>query len=232
MPEQQVTHYVGDSCPGGHLDAIASGVNTEVVKKLKAEAAKLNDWEADEYTPVDAARFLLEETTGADFDFPHLKRTPERFVQLLREMTTQEEDFNFTTFDNAEHIDEMVVIQDIPFYSLCAHHVVPFSGIVHIAYIPDNYIAGLSKFARAVKFWSKGLWVQEELTVTIADYLEEKLTPLGVAVVVKANHLCIEMRGVQTPGTLTTTSAMRGYFGEHDRTAKQEFLSMINGENK
>lgn len=197
---------------------------------LKAAAAKLDQFQDDEErTPKDAARYLLEETTGADFEMPHLERTPERFVQLLTEMTIQEEDFNFTTFDNVEHIDEMVVIQDIPFYALCAHHIVPFFGEAHIAYIPSSSIAGLSKFARAVKFWSRGLWTQEELTITIADYLEDKLMPLGVAVVLKARHLCVEMRGVQTPGTYTTTSAMRGFFGKHDRTAKSEFFAMING---
>jgi GTP cyclohydrolase I len=145
---------------------------------------------------------------------------------MLREMTTPEE-YKFTTFENTEHIDEMVVVQDMPFYALCNHHVVPFFGMAHVAYVPERRIAGLSKFARAVKNISKGLWVQENLTVAIADFLEEKLAPRGIAVVMKGEHLCMAMRGVGMPGALTTTSCMRGVFADHNRTAKAEFMSML-----
>lgn len=120
----------------------------------------------------------------------HLNRTPERFVSMLDELTTPE-DFEFTTFENSD-VSEMVIIQDIPFYSLCAHHIIPFVGYAHIGYIPDGKVAGLSKFARLVQSTCRGLWVQEELTSTIGNILEEHLEPKGVAVVMKGEHLCYD----------------------------------------
>lgn len=156
----------------------------------------------------------------------HRAETPRRFLQALHQLTDREE-FNFTTFD-ARGLDEMITLGPIPFYSLCAHHVVPFFGNVWIGYVPDEKIAGLSKFARTVKYLSKGLWVQEELTADMADYLIERLEPAGIAVVVKAEHMCMAMRGVEQPGVITTTSAMRGVFEDHDKTAKAEFLEWIH----
>jgi GTP cyclohydrolase I len=157
----------------------------------------------------------------------HRKETPQRFVRLLEEMTSRDEEFKFTTF--ASEVNEMVTMGPIPFYSLCAHHVVPFYGNAWIGYVPDGQIAGLSKFPRAVKYLAKGFHVQEELTNEIAKYLEEKLAPLGVAVVMKAEHLCMAMRGVEQPGVVTITSSMLGVFSMHDRTAKAEFLNFVNG---
>lgn len=172
---------------------------------------------------------LLQHITGTNFlEHEHMQRTPERFVNMLRELTTPEV-FEFTVFDNTQGLDEMITLEGIPFYTLCAHHIVPFFGYAHVAYIPQNSIAGLSKIPRAVKALAKGLNVQENLTVDIADFLEAKLEPLGVAVVLKAEHLCMAMRGVQAPGVITTTSAMRGVFADHARTAKAEFLGGING---
>jgi GTP cyclohydrolase I len=147
---------------------------------------------------------------------------------MLKELTTPES-FNFTVFDNTSGLDEMITLEKIPFYTLCAHHIVPFYGHAHVAYVPDGSIAGLSKFARAVKAMARKLTVQEELTSEIADFLEEKLNPQGVAVVLRAEHLCMAMRGAQAPGVITTTSAMRGVFADHSRTAKAEFLAAING---
>lgn len=155
----------------------------------------------------------------------HKANTPRRFVTMLDYLTTRSE-FNFTTFPN-DGMDEMIVLSPIPFYALCAHHVIPFFGNAHIGYVPDGKIAGLSKFARAVKSMSRGLWVQEELTKEIADFLNSTLSPRGVAVVLKAEHLCMAMRGVQLPGVITTTSSMKGVFGDHSRTAKAEFLQWI-----
>lgn len=169
---------------------------------------------------------LLTYAAGLDPTTEHGRGTSARFVKMMMELTTPEE-FNFTTFDNTEHVDEMIIIQNIPFYTLCNHHVIPFFGEAHIAYIPDKDIAGLSKFARTVKYFAKGLWVQEHLTTEIADYLEEKLEPLGIAIVMKAEHLCMTMRGVQTPGALTTTSAMRGVFLDPTKGARNEFLTLI-----
>jgi GTP cyclohydrolase I len=123
----------------------------------------------------------------------------------------------------------MVVVRNITFTSLCNHHVVPFMGVAHIAYVPKNAVAGLSKFARVVRHFGRQLQVQERLTAEIADFLEGTLSPRGVGVVVEAEHLCMTIRGVHSPGTLTTTSAMRGVFSDHDRTAKAEFLNLIRG---
>ena len=176
---------------------------------------------------VGELRELLQHITGTNFAAEHMLRTPERFMKMLQELTTPEP-FEFTVFDNASGIDEMIILEQIPFYTLCAHHMVPFFGHAYVAYVPEGCIAGLSKFARAVKNMAKKLTVQEELTSEIADFLEAKLNPKGVAVVLKAEHLCMAMRGVQAPGVLTTTSAMRGVFSDHTRTAKAEFMSVIN----
>ena len=158
----------------------------------------------------------------------HVQRTPERFLSMLRELTSPDEDhFELTTFPNDMNVDEMVIVQDIPFHSLCAHHIVPFYGHAHIAYIPEERIAGLSKFARTVKYMSKGLWTQEELSTSISEFLQEHLQPKGVAVVIQAEHLCMTIRGVQSPGTITTTSSMKGVFLDPARSARHEFLALI-----
>lgn len=159
----------------------------------------------------------------------HRAETPKRFVSMLTEMMTVTDfDEKFKVFPNEQQIDQMVCLAPIPFYTLCAHHVVPFFGHAYVAYVPDKSIAGLSKFARTVKGICKGLWVQEELTEEIAAYLEDKLAPLGVAVVMRAEHLCMAMRGVAQPGVITTTSSMKGVFGDHNRTAKAEFLQWVH----
>jgi GTP cyclohydrolase IA len=155
----------------------------------------------------------------------HIARTPQRFAKMLHELTTPEH-FEFTVFDN-DGCDEMVTVGPIPFTALCSHHIIPFMGNAWVAYIPNQCIVGLSKIPRAVINISKGLWAQEQLTAAIADYLEKQLEPVGVAVVMKAEHLCMTIRGVQVPGALTTTSAMRGAFGEHDKLARAEFLEFI-----
>jgi len=155
---------------------------------------------------------------------PHLQRTPERFCKMVQEVTTTEP-FVFTKFESASN--EMVVVQDIPFYTFCAHHMLPFHGRAHVAYVPQGWICGLSKVARTVKMFASDLNVQEELTNNICEYLEAELEPLGVGVVMQAEHLCMTMRGVQVPGTLTTTSAMRGCFLDPEKGARQEFLQLI-----
>ena len=156
----------------------------------------------------------------------HRANTPRRFLEALHQLTDRKS-FNFTTFP-AGKLDQMITLGPIPFYTLCAHHIVPFYGNVWIGYVPSDKIAGLSKFARAVKWCAKGLWVQETLTEEITDVIQSHLSPLGVAVVVKAEHMCMAMRGVEQPGVITTTSAMRGVFSDHERTAKAEFLEWIH----
>jgi GTP cyclohydrolase IA len=171
---------------------------------------------------------LLSLATGLDLDSPHGRDTPARYVRMLKELTTPEE-FNFTMFANDDGSDEMITIRDVPFVSVCNHHVIPFIGHAYIAYVPRDVIAGLSKFARTVKYFAKSLQTQERLTKQVADFLEEKLQPRGLAVVMDAEHMCMTIRGVQSPGTLTRTAAMRGVFSDHTRTAKAEFMATING---
>lgn len=182
------------------------------------------DKEAEE-----AATVLLRTAAGLNPEDVHGKDTPRRFVEMLRELTTPP-DIKWKTFPN-EGMDEMVVLEGIPFHSLCEHHVIPFMGLAYVAYVPRDEIAGLSKFARVVQHFAASLQVQERLTMQIADYLEENLKPRGVGVVMRAEHLCMTIRGVQSPGTKTYTAAMRGVFGDHERTAKAEFLSQINGRH-
>lgn len=172
----------------------------------------------------EAARLLLSQTTGWKED-DHGRNTPKRFAAMLRELTTPE-DFEFTHFP-AENYDEMIVVKEIPFVSVCNHHVVPFVGLAWVGYIPNEKMAGLSKFARCVRYYAKGLQVQERLTHQIMERICEELDPLGVMVVLEAEHMCMTIRGVQTPGTKTTTSAVAGVFADHTRTAKDEFLRLI-----
>jgi GTP cyclohydrolase I len=178
------------------------------------------------YSPEEAARFLLEEACDLKLD-DHGKDTPARFVAMLRELTTSKP-FEFKTF-SSEGADQMIIVRKIPFVSVCNHHVIPFVGKADIGYIPRDLVAGLSKFARVVQHFARGLQTQERLTVQIAKYLEEKLNPRGLAVVMEAEHMCMTIRGIQTPGTSTYTAEMRGFFDDHDRTAKAEFLQRING---
>jgi GTP cyclohydrolase IA len=162
---------------------------------------------------------------GFSLDNEHHRGTPARYVKMMKELCEPEE-FTFTTFPT--DTNDMVVLGPLPFYTLCAHHVIPFHGSAFVGYVPNGHIAGLSKFARAVKFVAKGLWDQESLTARLADFLEENLKePKGVAVVMEAEHLCMAMRGVETPGVITTTSVMRGVYADHARTAKAEFTQWI-----
>jgi len=166
----------------------------------------------------------LEGVFGEVFNEDHTKATPARFAKALQELTSPEE-FNYTLFPATS--DEMVVQCNIPFVSLCAHHLLPFRGVAHIAYVPIDSIIGLSKLARCVQYYAKGLQVQEDLTGQIADKLERVLEPLGVAVMLTGEHMCMTLRGIEAAGTLTTTSKMTGVFANHSRLARQEFLNIV-----
>lgn len=171
-----------------------------------------------------AARELLI-ALGADLDSDHLRETPRRVAKAYAELLTPQP-FNATTFPNEEGYDEMVVVRDIPFQSLCMHHLLPFHGSAHVAYLPGERIVGLSKLGRVVDMFAHRLQVQERLTTQVADWLEERLAPRGVGVVVEAEHLCMSLRGVQKPGSRTVTSALRGVIKDDART-RQEFLSLL-----
>lgn len=173
---------------------------------------------------ADARLVLSRAIPEKDWNDQHLKDTPRRWFDTLQELTTPPE-FDFTIFDSK--VDEMIVEHDIPFYTFCAHHLLPFFGKAHVAYVPSGKICGLSKLARTVDAFCHDLNVQEELTVTIAEYLDKELAPKGVGVVMQAEHLCMTMRGIRVPGTLTTTSAMKGCFRDPTEDARIEFLQLI-----
>lgn len=176
---------------------------------------------------IELASKLLEEVLpDEDWGDAHHEGTPRRFAQMLYDLT-HPAPFEFTTFPNDLEVNEMIVEKDIPFYSLCAHHLVPFHGHAHVAYIPNERIAGLSKLARVVKSTAKGIWVQEHLNDMIVLHLEENLRPQGVAVVMEAEHMCMSMRGAEISGAKTITSTMKGVFMDHSRQARSEFLSLI-----
>jgi len=169
-----------------------------------------------------AARDLLR-AVGADLDDESLRDTPRRMASALRELLEPRE-FALTTFPNEEGYDELVVAKGIPIYSLCEHHMLPFTGVAHVAYLPAERIVGLSKLARVVEWFARRLQVQERLTTQVADCLESRLAPKGVGVVVEAEHLCMAMRGVRAPGTRVVTSALRGRLRSDART-RAEFLT-------
>ncbi len=171
-----------------------------------------------------AIRLLLE-GIGEDPDREGLRETPERVARMWEEFERMRT-FDMKLFEEFGNYNEMVLVKDIQFYSLCEHHLLPFFGKVHIAYIPDKKICGLSKLIRTVRAFALRPQVQERLTEEIADFLEKELEPKGVGVVIEAEHLCMSMRGVMSPRHLTVTSALRGVFLKDIRT-REEFLKLI-----
>lgn len=177
----------------------------------------------------DAWRKLIA-ALGYDLSDPHLADSPDRVARFLAEWHTREaEPPSLTCFPNEPRVDELVATGGIRFYSMCAHHGLPFFGEVAIGYIPKDKVVGLSKFARVVRYFSQRFQVQERLTHEIVDYLERELAPIGVGIVVRAEHLCMSMRGVRCPDHETITSAMRGAFMTKPE-ARAELLSIIRRE--
>ena len=161
---------------------------------------------------------------GQNPDDEHLADTPRRVAAAYQELLTPRS-FDLTTFPNDEGYDELVVARDIPFHSLCQHHLLPFKGVAHVGYLPGERILGLSKLARVVELFARDLQVQERLTKQVADWLEEHLAPKGVGVVLEAEHLCMSLRGVQASGSRTVTSALHGLLREDPRS-RAEFFSL------
>lgn len=190
--------------------------------EMQATLATLPDRAAAE----EAVRQLLR-ALGHDVSREGLRDTPRRVAKALLELSMPEP-FNFTTFD-AEGMHEMVVQAPIQFHSLCEHHMLPFFGTAAVAYIPNEKIVGLSKLARAVRYCAAGLQNQERITNAIADMLMERLSPRGVGVVLRARHLCMELRGVKAPGTESMTSSLRGAFMDDGKT-REEFLALVRGK--
>lgn len=176
---------------------------------------------------VEAAVAELLEALALDLDAPGLSETPRRVAAMYEELLTPRP-FRATTFPNDGGYDELVLVRDIALSSLCEHHLLPFTGVAHVAYLPGERIIGLSKLPRVVEFWSRRPQVQERLTGQIADWLEAELAPRGVGVVIEATHMCMAMRGVRQPGTSATTMALRGRLRD-DRQARREFLQLATG---
>ena len=170
-----------------------------------------------------AARDLLR-AIGADVDSPDLLETPRRVAASFAELVTPAE-FDATVFEN-EGYDELVLVRDIPFHTLCMHHLLPFHGEAHVGYLPGESIVGISKLARVVEAFARDLQLQERMTEQIADWLEQELAPRGVGVVLSAEHMCMTIRGVRKPGARTVTSALRGSLRDDART-RQEFFSLV-----
>ena len=170
-----------------------------------------------------AVRDLLV-ALGEDPTSEHLAATPGRVARAFAEMLTATP-FTATTFPNDEGYDELVLARDIPFHSLCQHHLLPFAGVAHVAYLPADRIVGLSKLGRIVDHFARGLQAQERLTCQVADWLDDHLSPRGVGVVLTAEHSCMSLRGVQKQGARTVTSALRGLVRDDPRT-REEFLTL------
>jgi GTP cyclohydrolase I len=168
---------------------------------------------------------------GEDPEREGLMKTPERLAKAMQYLT-QGYHLDARTIINSakfhEDVSEMIVVKDIEIYSMCEHHMLPFIGKAHVAYIPNGWITGLSKIARVVDVFARRLQVQERLTVQIKDAIKETLNPMGVAVVIEAKHLCMMMRGVQKQNSVTTTSAFDGEFQKN--STRSEFLKLISND--
>jgi GTP cyclohydrolase IA len=185
----------------------------------------------DEAAAEEAVRVILRHV-GEDLEREGLKLTPARVVQAMDFLTRgYREDpkvvINGAVFNQTDY-QEIILCKDVDFYSLCEHHLLPFFGKAHVAYLPNRRIIGLSKLARLVEIYARRIQVQERLTTQIAQTLMEELEPMGVAVVLEAEHLCIRMRGVEKQNSYVTTSAMLGVFRTHFET-RQEFMNLLRG---
>ncbi|WP_417554717.1 GTP cyclohydrolase I FolE [Microbacterium sp.] len=173
-----------------------------------------------------AGRMFLK-ALGIDPDdpaAPDMARTPRRFAEAYAELMSPEP-FDFTTFANTEGYDELVLVRDIPVHSLCEHHLLPFTGVAHVAYLPADRVVGLSKLPRMVDYYARRPQTQERLTVQIADALAARLQPRGIGVVIEATHTCMTLRGARATGSKTSTSALRGILRDDPRS-RAEFLSL------
>jgi GTP cyclohydrolase I len=193
-------------------------------RRFELVAAPEDQGRAIDRDAAERAAADLLAALGADLQHEQLRDTPRRMVDAYAELLTSEP-FRPTTFPNEQGYDELVLVRSIPFHSLCMHHLLPFHGVAHVGYLPGRRIVGLSKLARVVELFARDLQVQERLTTQIADWMQGQLEPKGVGVVLEAEHLCMSLRGVQTLGAKTVTSALHGLVRDDPRT-RQEFLAL------
>ncbi len=203
----------------------ATGPATEATPESRPRALRVV-WETGTVDPLaaEAAVTALLRALGRDPASPHLAETPRRVARSYAELLTGRQ-FDLTTFPNDEGYDELVIARDIPLQSLCEHHLLPFSGVAHIGYLPGARILGLSKLARVLELFARDLQVQERLPQQVADWLQEHLAPRGVGVVVEAEHLCMSLRGVRATGARTVTSALHGVL-RSDARSRAEFFAL------
>jgi GTP cyclohydrolase I len=190
---------------------------------------KIETWNTETVTEIATMYKRILKLIGEDPEREGLEKTPVRVAKALHYLTKGYNHNPCEIINSAkfkEDYKQMVIVKDIDLYSMCEHHMLPFYGKAHVAYIPNGYITGLSKIARVVEAFSRRLQVQERLTVQIRDCLQDCLTPMGVAVVIEAQHMCMQIRGVQKQNSVTTTSAFTGIFLEKLNT-REEFIHLI-----
>ena len=217
------------SSPTSTLDEIVSDSDHQPIELEHFPVSVLEVVNADD-SGVDLARAEravadLLVAFGVDLTVESLAGTPGRVARAYAEMLSPR-GFDLTTFPNDEHYDELVVTRDIPFHSLCEHHLLPFVEVAHVGYLPGERILGLSKLARVVEHFARRLQVQERLTSQVANWLNEQLAPKGVGVVIEAEHLCMSLRGVWANGARTVTTALHGLV-RHDERTRGEFLALV-----
>ena len=190
---------------------------------------KIETWNSETVEEIAAMYYRILKLIGEDPEREGLEKTPVRVAKALNYLTMGYKQNACEIINSAkfkEDYKQMVIVKDIDLYSMCEHHMLPFYGKAHVAYIPNEYITGLSKIARVVEAFSRRLQVQERLTMQIRDCLQDCLNPLGVAVVIEAQHMCMQIRGVQKQNSVTTTSAFTGIFLEKLNT-REEFIHLI-----
>jgi GTP cyclohydrolase I len=199
-----------------------SGVSTNGYNKIES-------WDAANIEELSSIYYRVLQLLGEDPEREGLKCTPLRVAEAMKFMTMGYDQNPCEIINSAkfkEEYKQMVIVKDIDFYSMCEHHMLPFFGRAHVAYIPNGYITGLSKLARVVEAFSRRLQVQERMTTQIRNVIQDCLNPLGVAVVIEAQHMCMQIRGVQKQNSVTTTSAFTGIFLDHLNT-REEFVHLI-----
>jgi len=197
-------------------------------RRLRSDDRERLERTAPPAVDLDAAELAVADllvALGQELETEDLRDTPRRVATAFAEMLTPRP-FSMTTFPNDEEYDELVMVRDIPFHSLCAHHLLPFIGVAHVAYVPADRIVGLSKLARVVEHFARRPQVQERLTRQIADALDLELAPRGVGVVLEATHLCMSLRGVCVDGARTRTTAVTGVVRD-DPATRSEFSTLV-----